>query len=125
MEGLVRSDAANYIAKARGNPFNSYKNELKVLNGASDGFSKYGKRLGIAGVALTGLNLGTKYFNEGITKKDVFDGIVSVGLALITITNPIGLIGLGLYAIADGTGLLDGFKSWIGANDDIIAKYGE
>lgn len=124
MEGILRNErteqyAAN-IARGMSRPLTS---KIANLDGAIGRFSKYGRKLGVAGAVLTAANLTYKYFNDGITRKDIFDGVVSAALLAVTVTNPIGLVGLAAYGFADSVGLLDGIKDFFGADDTVVRKY--
>lgn len=100
-----------------------FRRELKTLNSSIDKLGKYSKRLGVVGGVLTGINLRYKYFTDGITKKDAFDGIVTGALIFVSVSNPVGIAALGIYGLLDATGVLDGIKESFGANDDVILKY--
>ena len=112
------------LSKAEINGFNSfYRRELATLDNSIGKLGKYSKQLGWAGVVLQAGNLGLKYVNgEGITKKDLFDTGVSVILTAIAISNPVGLLAVGLYGLFDSMGAFDGIKRSIGINDDVIIK---
>jgi RHS repeat-associated protein len=112
------------LPKARTNGFNShYTRQVKNVNLGISKLDKYGKRLGYAGLALQGANLAGKYFNgDGITNKDIFDAGVSTILTLIAISNPVGLVAVGVYGVLDTFGAFDGIKEALGANDDMRFK---
>jgi hypothetical protein len=48
--------------------------------------------LKIAGATLTIANLTMKYLGDGIKRQDAFDGIVSGGLLLLSVSNPVVII---------------------------------
>ncbi|WP_161964078.1 DUF6443 domain-containing protein [Chitinophaga flava] len=83
---------------------------------------KVGKRLGWVGAGLTAVNLANKYVmdGEGLTRKDLFDAAISVTLAVVSISNPIGLVGLGVYGFLDATGALDNIKAYVGIDDTVV-----
>ncbi len=121
---LINYKNNELLPKAIRNGFNSfYRRELKNVNLGLTKLDKISKRLGYAGLALQGANLTDKYFNgDGITKKDAFDAGVSIVLTIVAITNPVGLIAVGVYGLLDAFGVFDSAKEAIGANDDVILK---
>lgn len=72
---------------------------------------KVSQKLGYAGVAINGLNLAYKY-NTGkeIKTRDLVDFGIGAALSVIAISNPIGILALGIYGIADAYGAFDGIK---------------
>ncbi len=126
LEALARTERDAFRAKGVVNGMNNYyRRGLKNWDGAVEGFGKYGKKLGIVGAALTLGNLAYKYETSGITRKDIFDGAVSGVLLAITVTNPIGLIGLGIYGLLDASGILYGAKEAVGIDETVVAKHDE
>jgi hypothetical protein len=115
------------IEKAAENRMNRFfqkqaAKEIESIERSITQIDKYSKRLGYAGMLLSAGVLTYKYFDEGITKKDLFDAAISVTLMALTISNPIGIIGLGVYGLIDATGALDGIKNWMGFGDQVIFK---
>lgn len=124
MEGMLINErnfayAAN-IAKGMRRPLT---NEIANLDGAIGKFGKYGKRLGGAGLLLTGGGLVVKYFNDGVTRKDIFDGVASGILFALTIANPALIIGVGVYGLLDSMNVFDGIKEHFGMDDTVVFKY--
>ena len=124
MEMLVRNErniayAAN-IAKGMKRPLTS---EIANLDRAAENLGKYGRRIGVAGIAASALNLTYKYFNDGITRKDVLNTTVSLVLMSISVTNPVALGFLVGYSVLDGLELLDVLKEAVHADDTILFKY--
>ncbi len=62
-------------------------------------------------MAINGLNLEYKYTNgKDIKTRDLVDFGIGVALSVIAISNPIGIIALGIYGLADAYGAFDGLK---------------
>ena len=57
---------------------------------------------------------------EEITASRIADSLIGVGLSAIAISNPIGWIALGVYALADSHGAFDGIKESLGGNTVIF-----
>ncbi len=100
--------------------------DKRGLWGANQGLKKLdkaGKTLGYIGIGLTLTNLGYKYFSgEGITRKEAFDAGLSIVLSFVAISNPVALVGLGIYGILDASGALDGIKAKVGLDDRLLIK---
>lgn len=72
---------------------------------------KFSQRLGIAGVIVNGTNLVYKGMTgKEIKTRDVVDFGIGVALSVVAVSNPIGIIGLGIYGILDAYGAFDGIK---------------
>ncbi|HVI44428.1 MAG TPA: DUF6443 domain-containing protein [Chitinophaga sp.] len=95
------------------------KKALYTVNKGLTGVDKVSKKLGIAGAILTVGNLGYKYAwkGDGITRKDLFDAALGVTLCIVSISNPVALVALGVYGVLDATGALDGLKAAVGLDD--------
>ena len=82
---------------------------------------KASRILGVAGIVLNGTALGYDILaGEQITAGRLVDTTIGIVLSLAAITNPIFLVGLGIYAIADAYGVLDDIKSSLGGDTVII-----
>ncbi|MBN8640704.1 MAG: hypothetical protein J0L86_02740 [Flavobacteriales bacterium] len=80
--------------------------------------SKISRRLGIAGTALTVANIGYKYSQgEDITYGDAADVVVSGLLTFVALSNPFGIVALGVYGLLDAGGAFDGIKSSLGGDN--------
>jgi RHS repeat-associated protein len=73
--------------------------------------NKFSKRLGVAGAAYSAGSLGYDIVSgQEITAGQVFDTALSIGLSLVAISNPIGLVTLGVITVIDMYGGFDGIK---------------
>lgn len=96
--------------------------KLAKLRYGMVGVDKVAQRLGAVGAVLTTGKVAMDYFNgKDLTAGQLFDVGVAVGLAVITISNPIALVGFGVYGLLDATGALDSIKSSLGG-DTVILK---
>jgi hypothetical protein len=73
---------------------------------------KVSQKLGVAGAVVNGAHLLYKGMSgQEVKTRDLVDFGIGVGLSLLTISNPIGIIGLGVYGLMDAYGIFDGFKN--------------
>ncbi|MFY7937949.1 MAG: RHS repeat-associated core domain-containing protein, partial [Flavobacterium sp.] len=81
----------------------------------------FGTKIGYLGAAVSAGSLGYDIISgQEITAGQVFDTAVSVGLSLIAISNPVGLLALGTYTVIDMYGGFDGLKEYFGGNTIIL-----
>ncbi|UKJ06178.1 RHS repeat-associated core domain-containing protein [Solitalea lacus] len=74
-------------------------------------FGTFSQKLGYVGVAVSTLSLGNKYFTgQEIKTSDLVDFGIGIVLSAATISNPVFIVGLGIYSVADMSGALDGIK---------------
>ncbi len=59
---------------------------------------------------------------QEVTAGQVFDTSVSVGLSLIAISSPVGLLAVGAYTVINMYGGFDGIKEYFGGDTVIIYK---
>lgn len=61
-------------------------------------------------------------YGDGITASQAFDFAVTGVLTVLTVTNPVLLIGFGVYGILDAKGVFDGIKESLGGNTIILKR---
>lgn len=86
------------------------------------GLSKTAKNLGYAGLALNGIVIANSYVNgKGITASQMFDFGVAAILTIATVTNPVLLVGFGVYGLLDAAGVFSDLKEGLGG-DTVVLK---
>ncbi|MCO4291318.1 hypothetical protein NF867_00390 [Solitalea sp. MAHUQ-68] len=81
----------------------------KIFDGS---FGKFSQKLGWAGVVVSGAALASKALTgQEIKTRDLVDFGVGVFFSAVTIVNPVFMVGVGIYAVADMSGALDGLKN--------------
>jgi hypothetical protein len=84
------------------------------MNGL-DGLNRTSRELGVAGLLIAGGSAAYNYaYGDGITASQAFDFAVTGVLTALTVTNPVLLIGFGVYGVLDAAGHLTASKkAWV------------
>lgn len=102
----ANNTALKYITNFKKIVLTAMDKELLTI----DPFKRFkGKKTRVPKKPLTGLEF------------QVADVAIAVGLAALTISNPVALVGFGIYGILDATGALDSIKNSLGG-DTVILK---
>jgi hypothetical protein len=93
-------------------------NKVKLIDKSLKSFGRAGTALGVVGSAITIGTTAYGFFNgKDLTYGQIFDMGLTVGLTILTVSNPIGLVALGVYGVLDAGGAFDGIKESLGANN--------
>lgn len=112
--GFVTQSAETFAKLQIATEARSTGNIVKAVTSLNDlkPLGNFTRKLGYAGVVLSGASLASDFMNgKAIKTSQLVDFGIGVGLSVITITNPIAIIGLGAYAVADSYGVFDSVKS--------------
>lgn len=81
------------------------------------------RKLGVAGLLISGGAAAYNYaYGDGITASQAFDFAVTGVLTVLTVTNPVLLIGFGVYGVLDAAGAFDVIKESLGGNTVILKR---
>lgn len=119
------SQSAETIAKLQiATEARSTGNIVKAVTSIQDlkPLARFSQRLGYAGVALNAASLTNDLWNgNAIKTSQLVDFGIGAGLSILTVTNPVAIIGLGVYGVADSYGAFDSIKKEY-LNQTIIPK---
>ncbi|MBL7868456.1 MAG: VCBS repeat-containing protein [Flavobacterium lindanitolerans] len=94
----------------------------KYIDPSIGKIGKISKGLGVVGAGMTATKVGYDFINgKDLTAGQVFDVALSATLAVVAFSNPIALVGFGIYGVLDATGALDSVKQSLGG-DTVIWK---
>lgn len=89
----------------------------KEISPSLNNIGKISKGLGIIGVGLSVAGV-VNDFHQGkdLKASQIFDVALSATLAFVAVSNPVGLVALGVYGLLDAGGAFDGIKSYLGGD---------